>query len=62
MLRYKLKYSSLDGTFVEKIQYKCLICGLVIDWDDTWTDEKKAQAKEEAVAHNDFHTVPQDII
>jgi formate dehydrogenase maturation protein FdhE len=37
------------------IRYKCLICGYTHDYDDTWTDEKKAEVKAEVDAHHNEH-------
>ena len=38
------------------IKYKCLICGYTHDWDDSWTDEKKAEVD----AHYNEHII-QDV-
>jgi hypothetical protein len=40
------------------IKYKCLICGYEHDWDETWSDEKKAEVKTEVDAHHNEHIVP----
>ena len=37
------------------VMYKCLICGYTHDWDDTWTDEKKAEVQAETDAHHNYH-------
>jgi hypothetical protein len=37
------------------IKYKCLICVYTHDYDDTWTDEKKAEVKAEVDAHHNEH-------
>lgn len=39
------------------IKYKCLICGYEHDYDDTWSDEKKAEVKAEADAHHNDHII-----
>jgi hypothetical protein len=64
MLRYKLKYLNMnpineDDKVIIKTQYKCLICGYIHDWDDTWTTEKKEEVKLEVDKHHDDHIVPQ---
>ena len=60
MLRYKLKFHSIESNeTVEKVQYKCLICGYIHDWDDTWDTEKKEEVKIEVDKHHDDHIVPQ---
>jgi hypothetical protein len=60
MLRYKLKYYSIESIEpVEKIQYKCLVCGYIHDWDDTWSPEKKEEVKIEVDKHHEDHIVPQ---
>ena len=40
------------------IKYKCLICGYEHDYDETWTDEKKAEVKAEVDAHHNDHIIP----
>ena len=37
------------------IKYKCLICGYQHDYDDTWTDEKKAEVQLEVDTHHNEH-------
>jgi hypothetical protein len=37
------------------IKYKCLICGYEHEYDDTWTDEKKAEVQAEVDAHHNDH-------
>lgn len=39
------------------IKYKCLICGYQHDYDDTWTDEKKAEVKLEVDTHHNDHII-----
>jgi hypothetical protein len=39
----------------KSISYKCLICGYTHDYDDTWSDEKKAEVKAEVDAHHNEH-------
>ena len=39
------------------IKYKCLICGYEHEYDDTWTDEKKAEVKAEVDAHHNEHII-----
>jgi len=41
------------------IYYKCLICGYIHDWDDTWDAEKKEEVKIEVDKHHDNHIVSQ---
>ena len=60
MLRYKLKYFSIEANDnIEKVQYKCLICGYIHDWDDNWDVEKKEEVKTEVDEHHNNHIVPQ---
>jgi len=40
------------------IKYKCLICGHTIDYNETWTDEKKAEVQAEADKHHAEHIIP----
>jgi len=40
------------------IKYKCLICGYEHDWDESWSDEKKAEVKVLVDAHHNEHIVP----
>jgi hypothetical protein len=44
-----------------EIMYKCLICGYTHDWDDTWSDEKKAEVKSEVDIHHNEHNIPDEI-
>jgi hypothetical protein len=37
------------------IRYKCLICGYTHEYDDTWTDEKKAEVQLEVDTHHNDH-------
>ena len=60
MERYVFKTSVINWEtrttcIVKSIQYKCLICGYTHDYDDTWTDEKKAEVKAEVDAHHNEH-------
>ena len=48
-----------DDKVIIKTQYKCIICGYLHDWDDTWTTEKKEEVKLEIDKHHDDHIVPQ---
>jgi hypothetical protein len=43
------------------IMYKCLICNFVKEWDNNWTDEKKAEVKAEVDAHHNEHIIPDEI-
>jgi len=43
----------------KKILYKCLICdSFVREWDDSWSDEKKADIKLEVDKHHNDHIIP----
>jgi len=42
------------------IRYKCLICGYTHDYDDTWTDTKKAEVQAEADQHHNEHIILQE--
>jgi hypothetical protein len=64
MLKYRFpndvyELTSEGHKIVEKktiILYKCLICqNFSREWDDTWTDEKKAEVKLEVDAHHNDH-------
>jgi hypothetical protein len=39
------------------IKYKCLICGFAHEYDDTWTDEKKAEVQAEMDTHHNEHII-----
>jgi len=39
------------------IRYKCLICGYQHEYDNTWTDEKKAEVQAEVDAHHNDHFI-----
>ena len=65
MQRYVFNTNEIDWetktiTLVKSIKYKCLICGYIHDWDDTWTDEKKAQIKSEVDKHHNEHIIPDE--
>ena len=63
MQRYKLKYFSIETSeTIEKVQYKCLICGYIHDWSDAWDDEKKAEVKAEVDQHHQDHIVEQSLV
>ncbi len=54
MLRYRFKQPDGDA-----IMFVCPVCRYVKEWDDTWTDEKKAEVKAEAEAHYNYHIITQ---
>ena len=56
----EINWETKTITLVKSIKYKCLICGYIHDWDDTWTDEKKAQIKSEVDKHNNEHIIPDE--
>lgn len=39
------------------VMYKCLICGYMHEWENTWTDEKKAEVKLEVDTHHNDHII-----
>ena len=45
---------------IKVIKYKCPICGYEHEWDNTWTDEKKAEVKEELETHYNEHIIPDE--
>lgn len=53
----KLEYtdSGIIATKETRIQYKCLICGETREYDETWTDAKKAEVKAETEKHHAEH-------
>ena len=53
----KLEYtdSGIIATKETRIQYKCLICGETREYDDTWSDAKKAEVKAETEKHHAEH-------
>ena len=51
--KYDMQKSTIS--IVKSIQYRCLICGYGHEYDDTWTDEKKAEVKAEVDAHHAEH-------
>jgi hypothetical protein len=62
MLRYNFKinrYAEGPDLIVKEItniiRYKCLICGYQHEYDETWTDEKKAEVQAEMDAHHAEH-------
>lgn len=50
MLRYNFPTNG-----VKFIIYKCLICGFAHEYDETWTDAKKAEVQAEMDAHHAEH-------
>ena len=69
MLKYRFpndvyELTSEGHKLVEKktiILYKCLICqNFSREWNDTWSDEKKAQVKLEVDIHHNEHIIPQE--
>ena len=66
MLKYRFpndvyELTSEGHKLVEKktiILYKCLICqNFSREWNDTWTDEKKAEVKVEVDTHHNDHII-----
>ena len=53
----KLEYtdSGIIATKETRIQYKCLICGETREYDETWSDAKKAEVKAETEKHYNEH-------
>ena len=53
----KLEYteSGIIATKETRIQYKCLICDETREYDDTWSDAKKAEVKAETEKHYNEH-------
>ena len=50
--------SDLDNptyTIKKTIRYKCLICGETREYDENWSDAKKAEVKAETVKHYNEH-------
>ena len=39
------------------IRYKCLICGETREYDETWTDAKKAEVQAEVDTHHAEHFI-----
>ena len=55
---YELEQPPNPNKYIGKkkvIRYKCLICGYTHDYDDTWTDAKKAEVQAEMDAHHADH-------
>jgi len=42
------------------VMYKCLICGYTHEYDDAWSDEKKAEVKAEVDTHHNIHNIPDE--
>ena len=65
MLRYKFCNDLYELTneghkLIEKrnmILYKCLICGYTHDFDETWSDTKKAEVQAEVDQHHNEHFI-----
>jgi hypothetical protein len=62
MLKYKFSLQEIDWgdktiKLIESIKYKCLICGHTIDYNEIWTDEKKAEVQAEADKHHNDHII-----
>ena len=60
MLKYvfntqEINWENKTVSLVKSIKYKCLICGYQHDYDDTWTDEKKAEVQLEVDTHHNEH-------
>ena len=60
MLKYvfntqEINWENKTVSLVKSIKYKCLICGYQHDYDDNWTDEKKAEVKADVDAHHNDH-------
>ena len=59
---YELTTNWADRKILGKknvIMYKCLICNCFSkEWDETWSDEKKAEVKAVVDAHHNEHIVP----
>lgn len=53
----KINMESNTTSIVKSIRYKCLICGYQHDYDETWTDEKKAEVKLEVDTHHNDHII-----
>lgn len=67
MNKYKFIKNEVDWSdktvkLVEKIQYKCLICGITFDWDDKWDKVRKLHIKEEVDKHHNDHIIDQTVI
>ena len=56
----EINWETKTTTLVRSIQYKCLICGYIHNWDDTWTDEKKSEIKLEIDKHHSDHIIPDE--
>ena len=62
MLKYKFSSREIDWSdktvkLVESIKYKCLICGYTHDFDQTWSDTKKAEVQAEVDQHHNEHII-----
>ena len=60
MLKYifntqEINWETKTASLMKSIKYKCLICGHTIDYNETWTDEKKAEVQAEMDAHHAEH-------
>ena len=63
MQKYKFTRTIYENNWIERkcckeniIAYKCLICNCFMkEYDDTWTDAKKAEVQAEADAHHAEH-------
>jgi hypothetical protein len=60
MLKYVFETQEINWetkmvSLVKSTKYKCLICGFQHDYDDTWTDAKKAEVQAEMDAHHTKH-------
>ena len=53
----KINLENNTVRLVKSIQYKCLICGYQHDYDDTWSDEKKAEVQLEVDTHHNEHII-----
>jgi hypothetical protein len=51
----KPDFKNNTPSIVKSIQYRCLICGYGHEYDNTWTDEKKAEVKAKVDAHHNEH-------
>ena len=62
MVKYRFAFDKLEytesgiiATKETRIQCKCLICGETREYDNTWSDAKKAEVRAEVNAHYNEH-------